>query len=405
MSKSVTQPTTQPLEVVGPRPVSDKLFDRLVALRRDLHQHPELGWRETRTASRIEAELDRLGITHHRVGETGVLADLSGPEGVPAVALRADMDGLPIPEETGLPYASEEPGLMHACGHDGHITIVLGAAELLLAKDDRPAPVRLVFQPAEELGDGAKRMIDAGALEGVGMIFGGHLDRHYEPGTIIVSDGPVNASADAFRVQISGREGHAGRPHEAVDAIVVGSLMVMALQTIVSREINPDHPSVVSIGMFRAGKVSNAIAGQAELQGTIRAQDVEVRQHLKASVQRVAETTALLHGADLEFEFTESTPILYNRSPATDYAREAARSVVPNDKLIELEHANMGGEDFSRYLNEVPGCYVRYGARVKGREGFPSHSSKFEFDEEALAVGAAWMAEIAMVAGREILKE
>jgi len=401
MSKSVTQP----LEVVGPRPVSNDLFDRLIALRRDLHKHPELGWQETRTASRIEAELDRLGITHRRVGETGVLADLPGPEGVPAVALRADMDGLPIPEETGLPYASEEPGLMHACGHDGHITIVLGAAELLLAKDDRPAPIRLVFQPAEEMGDGAKRMIDAGVLEGVGMIFGGHLDRHYEPGTIIVSDGPVNASADAFRVQIRGREGHAGRPHEAVDAIVVGSLMVMAIQTIVSREINPDHPSVVSIGMFRAGKVSNAIAGQAELQGTIRAQDLEVRQHLKASVKRVAETTALLHGADLEFEFTESTPILYNRSPATDYAREAARSVVPNDKLIELEHANMGGEDFSRYLNEVPGCYVRYGAKVKGREGFPSHSSKFEFDEEALAVGAAWMAEIAMVAGREILKE
>jgi hippurate hydrolase len=157
--------------------------------------------------------------------------------------------------------------------------------------------------------------------------------------------------------------------------------------------------------MFRAGKVSNAIAGQAELQGTIRAQDLEVRQHLKASVQRVAEATALLHGADLEFEFTESTPILYNRPPATDHAREAARNVVPDDKVIELEHANMGGEDFSRYLDQVPGCYVRYGARVEGREAFPSHSSKFEFDEEALAVGAAWMAQIAMVAGREILKE
>lgn len=405
MANSSNPSSTRQLEVVGPRPVSDALFDRLVALRRDLHRHPELGWRETRTASRIEAELDRLGIAHRRVEETGILADLPGPDGVPAVALRADMDGLPIPEETGLPYASEEPGLMHACAHDGHVAMLLGAAEILLANKDRPAPIRLIFQPAEELGDGAKRMIEAGALEGVGMIFGGHLDRHYEAGTVIVSDGPVNASADAFRVHISGREGHAGRPHEAVDAVVIGSLMVMAIQTIVSREINPDHPSVVSIGMFRAGNVSNAIAGQAELQGTIRAQDLDVRQHLKASVKRIAETTALLHGAELEFEFTESTPILYNRPPGTDYARRAARNVVPDERVIELEHANMGGEDFSRYLNLMPGCYVRYGARVEGREGFPSHSSKFEFDEEALAIGAAWLAEIAMVAGREILKE
>jgi hippurate hydrolase len=393
---------TELLKKTADRPVPDTLYERLVALRRDLHQHPELSWQEHRTAERIEAALDDLDIPHKRVCKTGVVAEIDGPEGVPRVALRADMDALPIPEETGLPFASIHPNVMHACGHDGHMAMVLGAALLLKERDGLPAPVRLIFQPAEEQGNGAVSLVDAGVLDGVGMIFGGHLDRHYEPGAIVATEGPVNASTDTFHIRICGREGHAGRPHEALDAIVVGSLMVISLQTIVSREINPDHPSVVTVGVFRAGHVSNAIAGQAVLEGTIRAQEAEVREHLHSSVRRVAESVAQLHGASLKFELSEGTPVLYNKPAPTALARKAAARVVGADQVLDMEHANMGGEDFSVYLNNVPGCYVRFGARVPGRGGFPSHSSEFDFDEKALPVGAAWLAEIAQVAGRQL---
>jgi len=397
----------EPLELASPptRPIHDDLYARVVEIRRDLHRHPELGWEEKRTATRVEAALDEIGIPHRRILGTGVVADIPGPEGVPAVALRADLDALPIHEETGLPFASEIPCRMHACGHDGHTAIVLGAASLLAEARDLPAPVRLVFQPAEEIGDGAIRMMEAGALDGVGMIFGGHLDRHYGPGTVIVTEGPVNASTDTFRIHLSGSGGHAGRPHEAVDAVVAGSLMVMGLQTIVSREVNPDRPSVVTVGKFRAGEVSNAIASRATLEGTIRAQDAEVRDHLRRSVRRIAETSATLHGAALELEMEEGTPVLFNLPGPTALAREAAIRTVGEENVLELDHANMGGEDFSFYLDRVPGCYVRFGARVPGRAGFPNHSSRFDFDEEAMAIAVAWFAEVARTAGQALAEE
>lgn len=396
-------PTGGP-DIAPARPVPADVFERMVAVRRDLHRHPELGWETERTAQRIEAELDRLGIAHRRLRGTGVVADLPGPDGVPAVGLRADTDALPIPEETGLPFASEIAGRMHACGHDGHTAILLGAAELLVRDGDRPAPVRLVFQPGEEVGDGALGMIEAGVLDGVGMIFAGHLDRHFPAGALVVTEGVVGASTDAFTIRISGREGHAARPHEAIDAVVVGSLIVMALQTIVSREIDPDHPSVVTVGRFRAGHVQNAIAGQALLEGTIRAQEADVRDHLHRAVRRVAESAAALHGATLDFSIDAGTPVLVNGPEATAIARRAAVDAVGEERVVELDHANMGGEDFSYYLRHVPGCYIRYGAQVAGRESCPNHSSKFEFDEEGLATGAAWLARVAHVAG-ERLKE
>lgn len=387
------------------RPVPEALFERVVEFRRELHRHPELGWEEIRTAERVESILDEIGIPHRRLLGTGVVADVPGPAGVPAVAIRADLDGLPIHEETGLGFASEIPGRMHACGHDGHTAIVLGAASLLAKEESLPAPVRIVFQPAEEIGDGAIRMMEAGAIDGVGMIFGGHLDRHYEPGTLIVTEGPVNASTDTFRIRLSGSGGHAARPHEAVDAVVAGSLMVMALQTIVSREINPDRPSVVTVGKFEAGEVSNAIASRATLEGTIRAQDAEVRDHLRRSVKRIAETTATLHGAALEYDLEEGTPMLYNRPGPTALARGAAVRVVGEERVLELDHANMGGEDFSFYLDRVPGCYIRFGARVPGRGGFPNHSSKFDFHEDAMAIAVAWFVEVARTAGRVLAEE
>jgi hippurate hydrolase len=378
-----------------------QLFENMVGVRRMLHQYPELSWQETHTAATIGDVLARLHIPYRRVGHTGVVADIPGHGDGPCVALRADMDALPIQEETGLEFASRHEGRMHACGHDGHVSMLLGAADLLSRDADLPAPVRLLFQPAEEVGEGARALIDAGVLDGVALIFGGHLDRHYPTGSIVVSDGAVNASTDTFAITITGQGGHAARPHEGIDAVVVGSLMVMAIQTIVSREVNPAYPSVVTVGRFEAGTTSNVIAGQARLLGTIRAQHPPVRAHLQTAVRRMAEAVGHLHGAGVHVEFSEGTPAVINSPPTAALARQAAARAVGADNVLEMKTANMGGEDFAYYLEKVPGCYVRFGARLAGREGFPAHSSKFDFDEKALSAGAAYFHAVARVAGRQ----
>jgi len=379
--------------------VESTVADRILAMRRDLHQHPELSWQEHQTAERISSALHELGIPHRRLVGTGVVADLTGTGGVPAVALRADIDALPIQEETGLPFASVNDGVMHACGHDGHTSMLLGAAELLARDGDLAAPVRLIFQPAEEKGAGARALMEAGVLENVAVAFAGHLDRHFATGTLVVTDGAVSASTDHFKIRVTGRGGHAARPHETIDAVVVGSLIVTAIQTIVSREIDPSHPSIVTVGRFEAGKVPNVIAGQAELEGTIRAQDPQVREHLKKSIRRMAEAIGQLHQAGLEVEVEEGTPPVVNTPNATALARQAAIEVVGEQHVRTLGRANMGGEDFAYYLEAIPGCYIRFGARPPGAQGFPAHSSRFDFDEAALPIGAAWLAEVARCAG------
>ena len=384
--------------------VESAVVERMVAIRRDLHQNPELSWQEHRTAERISSTLHELGIPHRRLMGTGIVADLPGTDALPAVALRADIDALPIQEETGLPFASANDGVMHACGHDGHASILLGAAELLAREGDLPASVRLIFQPAEEKGAGAKALMEAGVLDNVAIAFAGHLDRHFSTGTLVVTDGAVSASTDHFKIRVTGRGGHAARPHETIDAVVVGSLIVTAIQTIVSREIDPTHPSIVTVGRFEAGKVPNVIAGQAELEGTIRAQDREVREHLKQSIRRVAESIGQLHRAGLEVEIADGTPPVFNTPEATALARQAAIEVVGEDNVRTLGRANMGGEDFAYYLEEIPGCYIRFGALPPGGRGFAAHSSRFDFDEAALPIGAAWMARVARRAGAALAK-
>jgi amidohydrolase len=372
----------------------------MVRLRRDLHRHPELSWQEQRTAARISDELTELGIPHRTgVAGTGIVADLPGASGGPLIALRADMDALPVTEETELPFASEVPGVMHACGHDGHCAMLVGAAALLNAAPP-PTPVRLLFQPAEEQARGAQRMIEEGALEGVAAIFAGHLDRHFPPGVVAVTDGTVNASTDRFEIVIKGRGGHGARPHEALDAVVVGSLLVTALQTIVSREIDPAHPSVVSIGRFDAGEAANVIAARARLEGTIRAQDAETRDHLRQAVARIARAVGELHRAEVDVQLVSGTPPVVNVPAMAAIARDAARSALGPDSVAALHKANMGGEDFARFLEHVPGCYVRIGGRLVERESYPAHSSRFDFDEAALGSGAGWLAAVAALAGR-----
>ena len=384
------------------RTLSKDLFEKIVSIRRDLHRNPELAWQEEKTAETIRRFLSDHEIRHAGISGTGVVADIPGRPGVPAVALRADMDALPVREETNLPFASLRDGVMHACGHDGHTAMLLGVAASLSKEKNLPAPVRLIFQPAEEKASGATTLIKDGVLEGVGMIFGGHLDRHYQTGQIVVGEGAVNASSDRFLIEIIGHGGHGARPHESIDAVVVGSLMVMALQTIVSREIDPSHPSVVSVGLFHAGTAANVISGGAKLEGTIRAQEPNVRNQLRTSVRRIAESIAHLHGARINVEIHDGTPPLINTPEMTALAREAAAAAVGAENVSPLKTANMGGEDFSCYLEKVPGAYIRFGAQVKGLEGFPAHSSKFDFDEEAMKVGIAYYCSVVEVAGRKL---
>lgn len=381
-------------------PVSQETFRRMVKIRRDLHQHPELSWKEHRTANCICAELEALGISYQRdIAGTGIIAEIPGESTSPCVVLRADMDALPVQEETGLTFSSVVPGIMHACGHDGHTSMLLGAATLLKQESKLPVSVRLLFQPAEEVAGGATALIQAGALDGAGMIFGGHLDRHYPTGTIVVGQDIMNASTDAFEVLIQGKGGHAARPHEGIDAVIVGSLLVMALQTIVSREVNPAHPSVVTVGRFDAGTAHNVIAAQARLEGTVRAQEQEVREGLKLSIERIARSIGTLHQAQISVNFFDGSPALWNSKEAVPLAQKAASDVVGEESVVDLQIANMGGEDFAHYLEHVPGCYIRIGAQVQGRENYPAHSSRFDFDEQALAVGAAYYHAVALAAG------
>ncbi len=373
--------------------------EKLTSIRRDFHAHPELSRKEKQTAKRITEHLDELGISYTTgLAGNGIIADIPcNNREAPFIALRADMDALPIEEETGLPFCSQKKGVMHACGHDAHMAILLGAAELLL-QEERSYPIRLLFQPAEEIGAGAKEMIEAGALKDVAVIFGGHVDLFYRTGTMVATSGPLGASTDEFTIIIKGRGGHGARPHESVDAVVVGSLMVMAIQTLVSREIDPASPSVVSVGRFHAGTKSNVIAGQALLSGTVRAQKQEVRTHLREGISRIAKSVGELHNAQIEIDFREGTPPLVNPEEVAEVAHAAAAKVVGEHNVVKPRVVNMGGEDFSFYMKEIPGCYVRYGAQSPGKRSYPAHSSKFDFDENVLPIAAHYLSAVALKA-------
>lgn len=374
---------------------SEIIFPRMVELRRTFHRYPELAFEEKQTAAVIMAELRRLEIPFEYGGVGGgVVARIEGgEEGAPAVALRADMDALPGEENTGLPFASQHSGRMHACGHDGHMAMVLGAAALLKA-DPPPGHVVFIFQPAEERGGGARVMIAAGALAGVRAIFGGHVTRHYRVGEVMVAGGTITAQSDGFTIRVKGRGGHGARPHEAVDAVVVAGLLIMAVQTLVSREINPAHPSVVTIGKVEAGSAGNVIAEDATLYGSIRTTEPAVRKQIIQGLRRMAKAVGDLHNASVQVEIREGYPPVINTAREAAIARQAVLKTLGEEGLVAMDQPSMGSEDFSYYLLHVPGCYVRFGARREGWENIPLHSPSFDFDEEALKVGAAFFDQV-----------
>lgn len=379
----------------------DAAYPRMVELRRAFHREPELAFEEARTARAIMAELDRLGIPHEYGGVGGgVVGRLAGAATGPTVALRAEMDALPGKETTGLPFASIHPERVHACGHDAHMAMVLGAAALLAAAPP-PGTVLFVFQPAEERGGGSRVILRSGALVGVRAIFGGHVTHHYRVGEIMAVPGVITAQSDRFLVKIQGKGGHGARPHEAVDAAVVAGVLITAIQTLVSREINPVYPSVVTIGKVQAGTAANVIAEEAILEGTIRTTRADVRAHLHHGMQRMGRAIADLHNARVTVHITEGYPPVMNSPREAEIAQRAARRVVGEAGLAAMDYPSMGAEDFAFYLHELPGCYVRFGARIREDEYIPLHSPAFDVNEEVLKVGAAFFEQVA----REALAE
>lgn len=375
----------------------------LLALRHDLHQHPELSLREHRTAAKLYAALEKLRpLELAHVANTGVVARMRGKNSrAPLVAIRGDIDALPIQEETGLPWTSQHAGVMHACGHDVHATWAIGAAQLL-AQNPACGDVLIILQPAEEIGQGAKAILESGALQQVSMIFGAHVDRRFGIGQVVAEVGALAAAADTFAIELFGKGAHGARPHEACDPIVGAGALIGALQTIVSRRLNPAHAGVVSIGTVNAGTASNIIPECARLTGTLRAMTAETRVLLQTEVQRIAEAIAAAHALQARVAIEIGTPPLLNEILATSFAQQAVRAVLDETALMPLGFLNMAGEDFAFYLEKIPGCFLRIGAREPGGEVTSAHAPFFYPAEESIFIGAAVLAETARLASEKL---
>lgn len=374
----------------------DALRERLVALRRDLHQHPELAFAEQRTSEVLARELSALSpVRVDKVARTGLIARIAGrnPD-APWVAIRGDIDALPIQEATGLPFASANAGVMHACGHDVHATWAVGAAALL---SDAPADgdVLIVLQPAEEIGEGAAAVLESGLLDDVKAIFGAHVDRRFTVGQVVAQAGPLAASADVFEIVLSGRGAHGARPHESTDPIVCMAALISALQTIVSRRVNPASPAVVTVGMVSAGTAPNIIPDRAELRGTLRATDRETRALLHSELREISTHIAAAHHLEARVTFGAGVPPVINNARAAEWAMDAASHVVGAASVVPLGITNMAGEDFAWYQERIPGCFLRIGAREADQPMIPAHSPHFDVAEDAIVVGAAVLAECA----------
>jgi amidohydrolase len=379
------------------------LRERLVTLRRELHANPELSFKEVETARRLTAALaDVSPVQLDRVAGTGVVARIRGRErGAPVVAVRGDIDALPIEEATGLPFASRNAGVMHACGHDVHASWAVGAA-YLLAREPAAGDVLIVLQPAEETGSGALAILESGALDGAAAIFGGHVDRRFAVGQVVADPGPLAASADTFEIVLHGQGAHAARPHESADAIVGAGALIGALQTIVARRLNPASAGVVTVGAVHAGTAPNVIPDRATLSGTIRAVEPAVRKLLHDEVRHIADGVAATHHLRAEVCLDLGTPPLVNSPEAADWARRAVTAVLGEGALVPLGFLNLAGEDFAHYLERIPGCFLRVGAREPGGEVVPAHAPRFYAAEESLFVGAAVLAETARIASRAL---
>jgi amidohydrolase len=375
-----------------------KLQDKLVAYRHDFHKNPEVGFTEFRTSAKVSEILTSLGCRVRRnVGKTGIVAELG--EGQPVIAIRADMDALPLQEDNQVEYASQIPGVMHACGHDAHTAILLGVAELLAMKDKLPGTVRFFFQPAEEVADdegfsGAQRMIQDGAMDGeVGMTLALHVSSLLPVGQIRIGSGPSSGGVDTFRASILGKGGHGARPQETVDPIYISAYIILALQGISSRKLNPYDPAVISIGAIHAGHAENVIPNQVDILGTIRYMKHTVQDLIHEEIKNSFEIARSL-GGDYSLKFEIGTPPMINDPKAVELIRQVAGDLIGNENVLPPLDG-LGAEDFGCFSELAPGAMFNLGCRFEGDERM-HHNSHFDVNDECLPIGAAILAETAL---------
>jgi len=359
--------------------------------RRHLHQHPELSFQEARTAELVAGNLKEWGWeVATGVGGHGVVGTLRNGEGARAIALRADMDALPITELTGKPWASTVSGAMHACGHDGHTTMLLGAAQHLATTRNFSGTVHVVFQPAEEAGkdSGAHRMIEDGLFERFpcDAIFGIHNHPGVAAGTFGFGTGAFMSASDTAKITVRGRGGHAARPHLSVDPILIAGSLIMALQSVVSRNIDPTQTAIVTIGSVHAGKAANVIPESATLELSIRSFDADVRERLEQRIRALVTAQVESYGGEVTIEYDRGYPVLVNTSAETEFARDVAQELVGAERVIAPFPPVTGSEDFAYFLQRKPGCFLRLG----NGEGAMVHNAHYDFNDEILTLGAAY---------------
>ncbi|MBB6214255.1 amidohydrolase [Anaerosolibacter carboniphilus] len=370
----------------------------VIDMRREFHMYPEPSWGEIRTSQRVKEELEKIGVPYISVANTGVVATIQGNQAGKTVALRADMDALQVQETSAVSYRSQNEGIMHACGHDGHTAMLLGAAKILNEmKDEIKGTVKLFFQPAEEVAQGAKKMIEEGVMDGVDGVFAIHLWADIPYGTVCVEEGPRMASADFFKIFVQGKGGHGSLPHQGVDAVVAASAIVMDLQSIVSREISPLESAVVSVGMLHSGTRANVIASKAVLEGTTRSFNPEIRNAFPTIIERIAKNTGNSYRAEVSFEHICGTPATINEAVSSRRAQKAVENILSEEALIHMEKVT-GGEDFSLFLEKAPGAIAFVGVRNEEKEAcYPHHHERFNMDEDGLEIGTALYAQYAMM--------
>ena len=370
-----------------------RMQGQLVEWRRDFHMHPELGFRETRTSAIVADALEKLGCRVHRnVGKSGVVADLG--TGKPMIAIRADMDALPIRETNEAPYISQNPGVMHACGHDAHTAMTLGAATLL-AEEKFPGTLRFLFQPSEEAGDnegisGAPRMIQDGAMAGVDMVIALHVDPATPVGDIRLESGPASGGVDSWFGRVIGKGGHGAHPHETIDPIFISAHVIFALNGIVSRRLHPFSPAVVSVGAIHAGQAENVIPDQVDFAGTLRYTERKVQEQIHAEIERAFSLARTL-GGDYELRFEIGTPPMQNHPAAVELIRLAAADLLGEAHILPFKK-ELGAEDFGCFSEVAPGAMFALGTRIEGDQRY-GHNPRFDIDERALPIGAAILVE------------
>lgn len=359
-------------------------FTEIVKIRRELHSFPEIGNREFRTTEVIMNCLDRWKVEYERPLETGVVAKIEGREKGKVVALRADIDALPVNEKTELPFSSQNEGMMHACGHDIHTAVLLGTAKILSENKDKfCGEVRLIFEPDEELLGGAERLIEKGAMEKVSAVFGLHVRPELPKGHVQVKHGISYAAADVFEVDVMGKSVHGAEPHKGVDALVIAAQIVTALQTVVSRNFSPVESALISVCTFNAGTVCNQIAGKATFGGIMRSFGNQSREKLKALLTRTAKGIAEGMGAECEVRIRESFSGIINDNEMTDFVKKCAEDILGEENVSVADAPLMTSEDFGFYLDRAPGSFYHVGCECD----YPLHSDKFNPDEAAILTG------------------